>query len=52
MSFGVLRFGNGIKGHHVHVVQAEDLEWWNDNFQCYGSLFLEKETTVPFGDKA
>jgi sulfopropanediol 3-dehydrogenase len=34
------------------TVQAEDLDWWLDNLQCYGSLFLGEETTVSFGDKA
>jgi sulfopropanediol 3-dehydrogenase len=51
MSFGVLRFGNGIKGHHVHVVQAEGLEWWIDNFQCYGSLVLGKKPLFPMVTK-
>lgn len=32
-------------------VQAENLEWWLDALTAYGSLFLGKETTVPFGDK-
>lgn len=34
------------------TVQADDLEWWLDRLQCYGSLFLGEETTVAFGDKA
>ncbi|MEX3010695.1 histidinol dehydrogenase [Hoeflea sp. TYP-13] len=34
------------------TVQAEDLPWWLDTLQCYGSLFLGEETTVAFGDKA
>ncbi|WP_299681307.1 histidinol dehydrogenase [uncultured Roseobacter sp.] len=34
------------------TVQAEDLEWWLERLQCYGSLFLGEETTVAFGDKA
>lgn len=33
-------------------VQAEDLDWWLDNLENYGSLFLGEETTVAFGDKA
>ena len=32
-------------------VQAEDLGWWLDRLTAYGSLFLGRETTVPFGDK-
>ncbi|WP_298837391.1 histidinol dehydrogenase [uncultured Roseobacter sp.] len=34
------------------TVQAEDLPWWLERLQCYGSLFLGEETTVAFGDKA
>ena len=35
---------------HLHV-QAADLDWWKDRLRVYGSLFLGRETTVPFGDK-
>ena len=34
------------------TVQATDLDWWLDNLQCYGSLFLGEETTVSYGDKS
>lgn len=34
------------------TVQAQDLEWWKDRLNCYGSLFLGEETTVSYGDKA
>jgi sulfopropanediol 3-dehydrogenase len=34
------------------TVQAEELPWWLERLQCYGSLFLGEETTVAFGDKA
>lgn len=34
------------------TVQAEDLDWWRERLQCYGSLFLGEETTVAYGDKA
>ena len=34
------------------TVQAEDLDWWLQRLQCYGSLFLGEETTVSYGDKA
>ena len=34
------------------TVQADDLPWWLERLQCYGSLFLGEETTVAFGDKA
>ena len=33
-------------------VQADDLDWWLERLQCYGSLFLGEQTTVAFGDKA
>ncbi|MDG2294226.1 MAG: histidinol dehydrogenase, partial [Paracoccaceae bacterium] len=33
------------------TVQAEDLDWWLERLNCYGSLFLGEETTVAFGDK-
>jgi sulfopropanediol 3-dehydrogenase len=34
------------------TVMAQDLDWWLDRLECYGSLFLGEETTVAFGDKA
>ncbi|KMW60303.1 putative histidinol dehydrogenase [Candidatus Rhodobacter oscarellae] len=34
------------------TVQAEDLDWWLNRLECYGSLFLGEETTVAYGDKA
>ena len=34
------------------TVQAQDLDWWLDRLNCYGSLFLGEETTVSYGDKA
>ncbi|MEM8572353.1 MAG: histidinol dehydrogenase [Pseudomonadota bacterium] len=34
------------------TVMTEDLDWWLDRLNCYGSLFLGEETTVAFGDKA
>ena len=34
------------------TVQANDIDWWLDRLQCYGSLFLGEETTVSYGDKA
>ncbi|MBJ3761950.1 histidinol dehydrogenase [Maribius pontilimi] len=34
------------------TVQAQDLDWWLNRLECYGSLFLGEETTVAFGDKA
>ncbi len=35
---------------HLHI-QAENLDWWLQRLQSYGSLFLGEETTVAFGDK-
>ena len=32
-------------------IQAENLNWWKDTLQNYGSLFLGEETTVAYGDK-
>lgn len=34
------------------TVQADDLNWWLERVQCFGSLFLGEETTVAYGDKA
>jgi len=33
-------------------VQCADLEWWLENLQNYGSLFLGEEVTVTHGDKS
>ncbi len=33
-------------------VQAAHLDWWLDRLTAYGSLFLGRDTTVSFGDKA
>ncbi len=35
---------------HVQVL-AEDLDWWVENLQNYGSLFLGEGSTVAQGDK-
>lgn len=35
---------------HLQVM-AEDLDWWLDNLNSYGSLFLGEETNVSYGDK-
>ena len=40
-----------VGGQHLHV-QAEDLDFFLNNLNCYGSLFLGEETTVAYGDKA
>lgn len=36
---------------HLQVM-VEDLDWWRDRLNAYGSLFLGENTTVSFGDKA
>jgi len=33
-------------------VQCKDLDWWRDNLNNYGSLFLGEEICVTHGDKA
>ena len=35
---------------HLQVM-AEDLEWWKENLNNYGSLFLGEGSTVTHGDK-
>ncbi len=35
---------------HVQVM-AENLDWWVENLNSYGSLFLGEGSTVPHGDK-
>jgi sulfopropanediol 3-dehydrogenase len=32
-------------------VHCEDLDWWVENLNNYGSLFVGEETTVTYGDK-
>ncbi len=32
-------------------IHAADLDWWLNNLNNYGSLFLGEQTTVAFGDK-
>ncbi len=45
------QFADAKAPEHLHV-QADDLPWWLERLQTYGSLFLGAETTVAFGDKA
>lgn len=35
---------------HLQVM-ADDLDWWLNNLNSYGSLFLGEETNVSYGDK-
>jgi len=32
-------------------VHCQDLNWWKENLQNYGSLFVGEETCVTYGDK-
>ena len=32
-------------------IHCDDLDWWVDNLNNYGSLFVGEETTVTYGDK-
>ena len=34
------------------TVKPQSLDWWLSRLSCYGSLFLDEETKVAFGDKA
>lgn len=45
-----VRVSNQYASEHLEV-QCTDLDWWLENLQNYGSLFLGEETTVAFGDK-
>ncbi len=45
-----IRLSDQYASEHLEV-QCADLDWWLQNLQNYGSLFLGEETTVAFGDK-
>lgn len=47
----MVRVSDAYAPEHLQV-QAEDLDWWLDALNNYGSLFLGEHTTVAFGDKA
>ncbi|MEM0989550.1 MAG: histidinol dehydrogenase [Pseudomonadota bacterium] len=47
----VAQTSDEIAPEHL-TVMANDLDWWLQRLQCYGSLFLGEETTVSYGDKA
>jgi len=32
-------------------LHCQDLDWWSENLNNYGSLFVGEETTVTYGDK-
>jgi sulfopropanediol 3-dehydrogenase len=46
----MLQEANKIASEHVQVL-TKDLNWWLDNLQNYGALFLGQETNVAYGDK-
>ena len=41
---------DGYAAEHLQV-HAEDLDWWLNRLNNYGSLFVGEQTTVTFGDK-
>jgi len=47
----VAQTSDKIAPEHL-TVMADDLDWWLNRLECYGSLFLGEETTVSYGDKA
>ena len=46
----VVRYSDQYASEHLQVM-AEDLEWWKNNLNNYGSLFLGEGSTVTHGDK-
>ncbi|MCH8106594.1 MAG: histidinol dehydrogenase [Proteobacteria bacterium] len=46
----VVRISDQYASEHLQVM-AEDLEWWKQNLNNYGSLFLGEGSTVTHGDK-
>ncbi|MCG8470467.1 MAG: histidinol dehydrogenase [Desulfobacterales bacterium] len=46
----VAKVSDQYASEHVQVM-AEDLDWWTQRLQNYGSLFLGEGSTVPQGDK-
>ncbi|MEL6510491.1 MAG: histidinol dehydrogenase [Pseudomonadota bacterium] len=47
----MVQMANQYAPEHLTVL-CRDLDWYLDNLNAYGSLFLGEETTVAFGDKA
>lgn len=45
-----VQVSDSYASEHLQV-QTEDLDWWLENLNDYGSLFLGEETTVAYGDK-
>ena len=46
----VVKVSDKYASEHLQVM-AEDLEWWKQNLNNYGSLFLGEGSTVTHGDK-
>lgn len=46
----VVKVSDQYASEHLQVM-AEDLEWWKQNLNNYGSLFLGEGSTVTHGDK-
>ncbi len=46
----VVQVSDKYASEHLQVM-AEDLEWWKENLNNYGSLFLGEGSTVTHGDK-
>ncbi len=46
----VARISDEYACEHLQIM-ARDLEWWKDNLNNYGSLFLGEGSTVSHGDK-
>ncbi|MCF6247238.1 MAG: histidinol dehydrogenase [Desulfobacula sp.] len=44
------KVNDAYAAEHVQVM-ARDLDWWTENLNSYGSLFLGEGSTVPHGDK-
>ena len=45
-----VQVSDSYASEHLQV-QADDLDWWLEELNNYGSLFLGEETTVAYGDK-
>ncbi|MDH5354730.1 MAG: histidinol dehydrogenase [Gammaproteobacteria bacterium] len=46
----VVKVSDAYASEHLQVM-ADDLEWWKQNLNNYGSLFLGEGSTVTHGDK-
>ena len=46
----VVEVSDRYASEHLEL-QVEDLDWWVERLNSYGSLFVGEETTVAFGDK-